>query len=396
MRAKEFLELYKVTIPCYDTVKSCVYDLYQLRSDKYNTQLYFDQRLFADARCRSETSNYNGLLCCEDFVLYETEISIENVSTVRKEILNAIYDDETFIFAYNILVSGNCKYTNSNSNRFAETKEICCNTENKINDLREIFKEDYPKDDLVDYLLDSSNEEFYESRNQELDKGNKWWLKAFNSAYKIFDLVRIHANNSDKAKKFVTEFTDSDQLLVATVVQMVVYLTEKYDLKFDNENEQQKKERTRIEKKLSIISKLIKKHILNKQHYQITENKSEIEKLQEEIEELNAEVQELKEKHKLEMKERDEKGFSVLENNIYTYYIYDELGLNFDNSTRVDWAKLLTKVTGKNEENIRKTFKFDYKDFKTREAMNYVAELIKKLHPKVYQKIMNDLALYAN
>src|SRR5690554_3313081 len=152
MRAKEYLEIYKSRITYYDIVKNCVYDLYKIRKDYLKTQEYFDERLFGDVRYRVMTNNLNCTLLVADFVLNENEIPISDVVCIRKEIMNVIYDDETFVYAYNILAIEKCKYASYTINKINEPWEISYNTPGRIDELCKIYKEDYPKVNLADFF----------------------------------------------------------------------------------------------------------------------------------------------------------------------------------------------------------------------------------------------------
>ena len=123
MRAKEYLEINKSKILLYDIVKSVIDDLSLLRRNKRKTEKYFNKYLFSDARYIAQK---------DDFVLREGEVDVQLAQDVRIKILNAIYHDESYIFAYNIIVMQLNEYYEFTPLVFFKAKEINCYTLDKI------------------------------------------------------------------------------------------------------------------------------------------------------------------------------------------------------------------------------------------------------------------------
>src|SRR5690554_2498445 len=392
MRAKEYLEINKNRIPCYNTVKSCVYDLYKLRRSYQDTQKYFDDRLFADSRYRVMTNNLNGSLNVDDFDLLENEIPISEVVSVRKDIMNAICNDKTFVYAYNILALGKCKYLNLHIVKVAEPWDISYNTPTLVDELCKLYKEDYPKDNLCDYLLEEFNKQFYENNYTKHKKGNDWWLSVFNKSYEIFDLLRINLDDPFEAKKFVTEFTHPDKHFVDAVVQIVTHMIATYEMKTGSENEQQQQERILMEQKLDIVSGLINLHFSDCECLQIDEMELQEKKLEEcelENKRLKAEMAEMKERHRQEREQS--KGMTNSQIALLTYYIFNALGLNFENSTKVDWAKFINAVSGRSENSMRDKFSFKFDNKQTIKDSEEVIAVMQELFPDIVQTIKNDI-----
>ena len=88
--------------------------------------------------------------------------------------------------------------------------------------------------------------------------------------------------------------------------------------------------------------------------------------------------------------ESKNKGLTIQQQNIFYYYLFNELGVNFGNSTKTHWAKLISNVNGRNEVNIRKALSIKFDDSTTKKDMIVVAKLVKLLFPSIAQKILND------
>jgi len=187
MRSKECLENERPSFYYYDLVKKAVYDLYPIRTDKRKTVEYFNSYLFADARFNAMKENNNGDILDRTFELMDGEVDDAKAYPLRTEILHAIINDESFIYAYNIIVGGNNLYSDNHILKGYEPKTIDKNTPNYINEVIRNYKEDYPKNNLYEFLTDKDNKEYYDNSTYYLKRSDSWWLKAFNLAYKVFD-----------------------------------------------------------------------------------------------------------------------------------------------------------------------------------------------------------------
>ncbi len=229
MRAKEYLEINKCEIFHFDIVKSAIDALCPLRNNKRKTRDYFNRYLFSDARI---LANEKG------FVLNEGEVDDKLAPGVRNGIMNAICKDESFVFAYNIIAMQENEYYNLTPLNFCVIKDFNCNTLSDIERIRSLYKEDYPKDNLLSYLLDDDNSNFYYNVQAELNKGEQWWLDVFNEAYNIFDNMRLILHKPFEAKRLITLYKSDDKDFETTVVNLVLNFIScyTYDL-----NERQKK-----------------------------------------------------------------------------------------------------------------------------------------------------------
>lgn len=398
MRAKEYLEINKERILYYDIVRSAIDALSLLRNNKTKTEEYFNRYLFSDARYLAQK---------KDFVLREGEVDNNYVYDVRISIMNAVCCDESFIFTYNIILMQMNEYYSLIPIKFCKIKEINCNTIVNIENICRSYKENYPKSNLMGFLHDDDNSRYFESRLIEICKDESWWLEAFNEAYSIFDKMRLILHMPYKAQLLITEYENEDKDLENAVVDIVTYLVEGYDYDL---NEKQKKEITLLSKMINAhFSKLNRKtdndriselENLLKEKDKIIESKDNtieslkrtnesndktIETQNQDLVALNHEIANLK-------KEMSNRGLTISQQNIFFYYLFNELGITFDNSKKTDWAKLISTLNGKNEENIRKALSIKFDDATTKNDMMLIAEMVSDLFPDITQQILNDIS----
>lgn len=397
MRAKEYLEINKERILYYDIVRSAIDALSLLRNNKSKTKEYFNRYLFSDARFLAQK---------KDFVLREGEVDNNYVYDVRIYIMNAVCCDESFIFTYNIILMQLNEYYDLIPLKFCEIKEINCNTIVNIENICRRYKENYPKSNLMGFLHDDDNSRYFESRLTEICKDESWWLEAFNEAYSIFDKMRLILHMPFKAQLLITEYENEDKDLEKAVTDIVAYLVEGYDYDL---NEKQKKE-------ITLLSKMINAHFSKLKRKTDNDRISELENLLKEkdkiIETKDNTIESLKRTNeyndrtietqnqelvalKLEIanlkKEMTNRGLTISQQNIFFYYMFNELGITFDNSKKTDWAKLISTLNGKNEENIRKALSIKFDDAATKNDMKLIAEMVSDLLPDIAQQILNDI-----
>src|SRR5690554_862796 len=224
MRAKEYLEINKSKILYYDIVKSAIDALSLLRNSKIKTREYFNRYLFADARQMSQK---------EDFVLREGEVDFEDVKHVRFEIMNAVFNDESFIFAYNIIVMQKNDYHKLLQLNCCKIKEINSETISNIERICSMYKEDYPKQHLCDYLIDSKNEEYARSKNCFFNGDSDWWKEIFDKAYEQFDIIRVKLVNGFDEHSFLNSICTGNEEMDYEVIELVSYLFKNYSYDLD-------------------------------------------------------------------------------------------------------------------------------------------------------------------
>ncbi|MDD3909196.1 MAG: hypothetical protein PHN86_04485 [Proteiniphilum sp.] len=508
MRAKEYLEINKKKIYHYDLVKKAVYDLYPLRNNKRQTEAYFNRYLFADARYRSHAQYYADKPPLTIFNESENEIDKTIAYKVRMEILNVISGDDTFIFSYNIIALGANKYDDNHPIMTVNLKEENFNTVSYIEDVCKEYKEDYPKTNLADYLLDDGNRAIFNNKRCDLLKDEEWWLCAFNKAYEIFDRVRVKISDPFKAQYIIKNIYFNDKVLESTIVGIIKSLIDNYT--YDLTDAQKKKfemlsdningygndrfkkidetylanihdinpdevnwlkstqmfnydiifmwathEAFNLEQRLHIIELIQKKYLIEREKHpdifiydlaqffvslrehvstnclkdpdehtysHISSNdgcqinpestidwkNEEIEKLKNTIEQLNQLLNENADKNRqLKIKFRSEtrslkntiaklteetntRGMTMPQQVLAFYYLFNELGINFNNSDKTQWARFINTFTGKNFQNIRTELNIDFECKKTQKNLRVVSDLFSELFPRIQQKVIND------
>jgi uncharacterized protein involved in tolerance to divalent cations len=382
MRAKEYLEINKERILYFDIVKSAIDALGRLRNNKIETEEYFNRYLFADARYAAQK---------EEFEVREGEVNKNYAYDVRMYIMNAVSSDESFIFTYNIILMQKNKYFYIASLNFCKLKEINCNTVSEIERVRSLYKEDYPNNNLMCFLHDDDNSLYYEEKQLVLNKDVDWWLSAFNEAYAIFDNMRLLLYEPFDAKRLITEYKNKDKELENTIIEIVKYLVAQYDYDL---SVKQKKE-------IKLLSKLIDAHFSHIKKLSYVDKITELENVLKEKEEEYQRIIKTKDEvieanyQKIECLSKDieskNKGLTIPQQNLFYYYMFNELGVNFSNSKKKDWAKIISALNGKNEEYVRKALSINFDDDPTINDMRIVATTIDDLFPRIKEKILNDI-----
>ena len=492
MRAKEYLEINKKKIYHYDLVKKAVYDLYSLRNNKRQTEAYFNQYLFADARYRSHAQYYADKTPSAIFNESENEIDKTIAHKVRMEILNVISGDDTFIFAYNIIALGANKYDDNHPIMTVNLKEENLNTVSYIEDVCKKYKEDYPKTSLADYLLDDDNRAIFYNKRCDLLKDEEWWLCAFNKAYEIFDRLRVKISDPFKAQYIVKNIYFNDKVLESTIVGIIkslidnytydltdaqkkkfemlsdningygndrfkkideTYLANIYDINLDETNWLKSTqmfnydiismwathEAFNLEQRLHIIELIEKRYLIEREKHpdifiydlsqffvslrehvcsncvaesgegrysqtrleRVEELKEQIQQLNQIINEKSEEIEKLKAGHTPEMQalkdritllttDAKTRGMTMPQQVLAFYYLFNELGISFNNSDKTQWARFINTFTGKNFQNIRTELNIDFESKKTQKNLRVVADLFAELFPRIQQKVIND------
>lgn len=373
MRAKEYLAYRRNDIYYYDSVSNAIQELYPLRFDRSETEEYFNRYLFADARSRAENN----------FVLREGEVDPSIAVAVRIEMRHVIAEDESFIYAYNIIAEGRNKFSRYETMKLCELKEENINTIHEIKEVYRQYREDYPKNVLSDFLLDPHNRDFHNSRNKELRRDKEWWLEAFNRAYALFDEIRTQLHRPYEARFLVMNLALDDEDLRRNVVDIVCCLLEHYDFRMSDE---------RMKKK-EILLDLVRELDMN--HNKPLPTPREIEEMKLALAAGDREIAVLRETianltARLEGNEEG-RGMSVGETALTFYYLFDQLGVDFSNSDKTQWARFIHTLTGKSYQRVRNALIIDFDRKTTRKYLRNVASLFAELFPSIEEKIKNDM-----
>ena len=120
--------------------------------------------------------------------------------------------------------------------------------------------------------------------------------------------------------------------------------------------------------------------LLNKEADKIKQLKN---KLRSETQALKATIVELTE-------ETNIRGMTMPQQVLAFYYLFNELGISFNNSDKTQWARFINTFTGKNFQNIRTELNIDFESRKTQKNLRIVADLFAELFPRIQQKVIND------
>lgn len=75
---------------------------------------------------------------------------------------------------------------------------------------------------------------------------------------------------------------------------------------------------------------------------------------------------------------------------ILFYYLFNELGIDFTNSDKSAWARLLSFITGYSEDTLRKKLDFDFEAKQVQKDMGVVKAAVEELFPAIARKIEKD------
>ncbi len=495
--------------------KKSIYNLYPpLRTDKRKTKDYFSKYLYADARYRRKIKTNNGTHETVSFHENKDEVDHLIAYRVRKEIQNAICDDKTFLYAYNIIERDHNPYDEDQKGKTVKLKPETLASSEEIEGECARYKEDFPKNNLGDYLLDDTNFEFYNERINDFIVDEEWWLFVFNKSYEIFDRLRVLASDPFKAHYLANNiYFGGDMQMEETILDLLLMLINNYN--YDLTPVQKKKfkmlaisiEQYRDEQFLVIENKYLEiipslnlnevkwmkatkqfnHHLItlwvthppdftHDQHLQILrliEDKYLTEKqcnppdffcydlsdcfsqlhqllsfnehppgnngspvsattvnpnspinqlpMVQMIEHLNTSLEELKEQNarltqiitqqneelRLLHEKHDEethnmmmvlndhtenynrKGLTLAQLILVFYYMLNELGVNFNNSLKVQWARFLVKVTGKHIQNIKTELNIDFESTKPKRTSRLWAIFSGNCYQN-HSKIEND------
>ena len=90
--------------------------------------------------------------------------------------------------------------------------------------------------------------------------------------------------------------------------------------------------------------------------------------------------------------ESNSKGFTNKQISYVFYYLFNKLGVHFGNSDKTQWARFISKLIGRNEQNIREIITgFDLERKSDQKDLRVVSSLFNELFPKIVEDIENDI-----
>lgn len=85
-----------------------------------------------------------------------------------------------------------------------------------------------------------------------------------------------------------------------------------------------------------------------------------------------------------------ENTFTTSQQILFFYYLLNEIGINFGNSDKSQWIRLMYSFTAKNAQDIKEKLNFNFDNKKTKQDLRIVANHIQELIPQIAIKIKND------
>lgn len=244
MRAKEYLEINKNRILYYNLVKGAIEGLCPLRNNKKKTEEYFNRYLFADARYHLQP---------DGFKQREGEVNKNYAYDVRIYIMNAVYTDESFIFAFNIILMQKNKYYDLIPLNFCEIKEINSCTISNIESICTDYNEkDYEIVQLVSYLFSDYNYDIDENQIKKYRFLSNSLLTIYNEKFKNINKVSepdIIEYGKEKSVDYLSEIEklkqeneelkgliekDKKSMTCSQQVIAFIYLLNSYGINTDN------------------------------------------------------------------------------------------------------------------------------------------------------------------
>ncbi len=231
MRAKEYIVQNSDNIEHLAEVTRAIDDLMPFRNNKQATDEYFNKTLSADIRrhdylLRMELFEQGNAMQKDKPVLeeIENEIPKEISAGVRGELFKAIADDESFGYLYFLLgTEQNAKRKNNPVN--------CLPDERRINKAIKRYRDDYPKNNLDEYLNDEQNYEQYDllTSGGYLADDEAVILQYFNRTFEIYDQLRLRKQSISAARNYIRSLLFDNDIQQYWTLEYVATLIDKYE-----------------------------------------------------------------------------------------------------------------------------------------------------------------------
>lgn len=230
MRAKEYIHLHQQDFKHIEIVSQIVNDLLPLRKDRVATGEYLNNRLSADIRYQHYTLqkklfNRGNAMQLEEpsYEKIDGEISMDIALAVREELFLAVREDESFGYLFYYLG------TEQNS-RHNSTPIDCIPNDERIVQCISEHRDDYPKENLDDFINDDLN---YQQYNILMD-GQYWadddalYLAFFNRVYTIYDELRLRKQSVLGVRSFLREQVFDTEAQKYWTYAYIITLIDKY------------------------------------------------------------------------------------------------------------------------------------------------------------------------
>lgn len=238
MRAIEYLVNFKKHFPKYEELYRVIRELMPLRLDREKTEQYFDKYLSNDLHYERFYKDYkiweneNGMI--EEKPRYEEaprSIYHEYAIGFRNNLIDIINTDESFGYLFYFLAS-------DKNRRDKIGKPIdCVPDKSRIIEAVNNYRDMYPSDNLMEYLEDDLNYDFYSEKLDITDFSDDDWLIVFNETHKLFDIIRTKINVPKNAMIYLEENVNPKLEFGAMIISLLIELVENYNYDMDDKTE---------------------------------------------------------------------------------------------------------------------------------------------------------------
>ncbi|MEI8202923.1 MAG: hypothetical protein WCH34_07925 [Bacteroidota bacterium] len=261
MRANEYIEINKGSIKFLSEIKKVIADLLPLRKDKIATDAYYEKFLMNDwryERHKNDIQYYQLNGDVTDKPTYQEidgAINHHNAKDFRNQLFEVVQSDQSFGYLFFQL-----GVEKNRTSSFHKNHPVQCVPDTiKIMKAISKYRDDYPKDNLDDFLNDSFNYDQYniltENSVFQPNETSKI-LGFFNNAFCIYDNIRCLKNKPTQANSFCEQYGFEDDLQKFWILSFVIQTINC----FESEDEQL----VRCKKEIEKIAKALEKTLYPK------------------------------------------------------------------------------------------------------------------------------------
>lgn len=352
MRAKEYIHLNRANIKHIDLVERIISDLSPLRMDKKKTDEYYNKVLSSDIRKQTyllQVDLYDKCNAMQQeeprLETFEGEVPYEIAADVREILFQILKEDKSFGYVF-------FQLGNEHNSKHSSDPIDCIPNHDVISNAISNNRDCYPHGEIASYLDDDFN---YDQNEMLLSNGYsenepEKLTSIFNLAYEMYDVLRCRKSSIAAIKQQLATIMPTDDLS-AKDISYALEITHSLISEYSPEDKAMERVANEILKKLSSLGH----------------------------------------KKSSSIQEKTDKGMTTQQQILFMHYILNELGVNFGNSDKAAWKRLISKVFGKNSQDVKEKLTFDYDDKKTKSSLRIVSEAVKELLPSIADKINNDI-----
>lgn len=352
MRAKEYIHINRNNIRYIDIIERIISDLSPLRMDKKKTDEYYNKVLSSDIRKQTyllQVDLYDKCNAMQQeeprLETFEGEVPYEIAADVRETLFQILKEDKSFGYVF-------FQLGNEHNSKHSSDPIDCIPNHDIISNAISNNRDCYPHEEIASYLDDDFN---YDQNEMLLSNGYsenepEKLTSIFNLAYETYDVLRCRKSSIAAIKQQLASIMPTDDLS-AKDISYALEITLSLISEYSPEDKAMERVANEIQKKFSSLGH----------------------------------------KKSASVHEKTDKGMTTQQQILFMHYMLNELGVNFGNSDKAAWNRLISKVFGKNSQDIKEKLSFDYEDKKIKTSLRIVSEAIKELLPSIADKINNDI-----